>query len=157
MQNADVIVVGAGAAGAVVAAELSNDPSRKVILLEAGGSDWNPVYRVPGMTGLLSRSRYGVWSDQTAPEPHLANRTIGWPHGRVVGGSAAINGMVWMRGRPSDFDRWAATGLDGWNWEAVRRVYNLLEGNIDDPQTTGPVSVARQDRKSTRLNSSHRH
>jgi len=126
MPDAEVLVIGAGAAGAIVAAKLAEDTDRRVILLEAGGPGRHPGYRVPIMTGFLARSRFGVWADETAPEPRLAGRRIPWPHGRVLGGSAAINGMVWMRGRPSDFERWAASGLAGWSWPAVEAAYGEL-------------------------------
>jgi choline dehydrogenase len=129
--SADVLVIGGGAAGAIVAAKLSEDPSRRVILLEAGGQGALPVYRVPVMTGFLAQSRFGVWADETAPEPNLEGRRIPWPHGRVLGGSAAINGMVWMRGRASDFDRWAASGLRNWSGAAVERAYAELEAASD--------------------------
>jgi choline dehydrogenase len=142
VQQADVIVVGAGAAGAVVAAELSRDRARRVIVLEAGGSGRNPIYRVPLMTGILANLKFGMWTDWTVAEAFLAGRRIKWPHGRVVGGSSAINGMVWMRGRPSDFARWAASGLPSWNWDAVLRAYHMIENDPQDPQSRGPVTVA---------------
>ena len=98
----DVLVVGAGSAGCVLAARLSEDPRRRVTLLEAGGRDRNPLLRVPLMTGVLLRSRYANWFYHTEPEPGLADRRSFWPRGRVLGGSSAINGMVWARGRPTD-------------------------------------------------------
>ena len=129
--------MGAGSAGAVLAARLSEDPACRVLLLEAGGADTNPAYRVPIMTGVLAISRRGVWPDATEPEPCLANRSIDWPHGRVIGGSASINGMVWMRGRPSDYDRWARSGATGWGWDAVAPVYDALERRISISEHDG--------------------
>jgi choline dehydrogenase len=143
MPDADVLVIGAGAAGAIVAAKLAEDAARRVILLEAGGRGGHPGYRVPIMTGFLARSRFGVWADETAPEPRLAGRRIPWPHGRVLGGSAAINGMVWMRGRPSDFERWAASGLADWGWAAVEQAYAQIEATPEEGRRGGRIPVTR--------------
>src|SRR4051794_10649340 len=93
--SADVLIVGAGSAGCVLAGRLSEDPGRRVTLLEAGGSDWNPLFRIPLMTGVLLRSTYANWSYHTEPEPGLDGRRSFWPRGRVLGGSSSINGMVW--------------------------------------------------------------
>jgi choline dehydrogenase len=125
--SADVIVVGAGAAGCVAAARLSEDANRRVLLLEAGGGGANPLLRVPLLTGLLLRSRYANWSYRTEAEPGLGGRATDIPRGRVLGGSTAINGMVWARGRPSDFDAWAQAGLRGWAWENALAGYRRIE------------------------------
>ena len=127
MNTADVIVVGAGAAGCVLAARRSEDPARRVILLEAGGRDSNPLLRVPLMTGLLLRSPYANWSYATEPEAGLGGRSTRIPRGRVLGGSTAINGMVWARGRPADFDGWAQSGLRGWSWDDALAGYRRIE------------------------------
>ena len=141
----DVIVVGAGSAGSVLAARLSEDPRRRVTLLEAGGQDWNPLLRVPLMTGVLLRSRYANWFYHTEPEPGLNNRRSFWPRGRVLGGSSAINGMVWMRGRPSDYDSWAQAGLPGWSWEdtlaAFCRIERFQHGASDLHGGAGPLPI----------------
>ena len=125
--TADVIVVGAGSAGAVLAGRLSEDPRRKVLLLEAGGSDRNPLFRVPLMTGVLLRSRYANWMYRTEPEPALDGRRLTWPRGKVLGGSSSINGMVWARGRPSDYDSWAQAGLPGWGWDDALAGFRRIE------------------------------
>ncbi|MCX7383037.1 MAG: GMC family oxidoreductase N-terminal domain-containing protein [Alphaproteobacteria bacterium] len=127
MKSADVIVVGAGAAGCVLAARLSEDPARRVILLEAGGRGRNPLLRVPLRTGLFLRSPYANWSYTTQPEAGLAGRSTNIPRGRVLGGSTAINGMVWARGRPADFDGWAQAGLRGWSWDDALAGYRRIE------------------------------
>ncbi len=142
---ADVVVVGAGSAGSVLAARLSADGRRRVVLLEAGGRDWNPLLRVPLMTGVLLRSRYANWFYHTEPEPGLAGRRSFWPRGRVLGGSSAINGMVWARGRPSDYDAWAQAGLPGWQWEealaAFRRIERFQDGASAMHGGDGPLPI----------------
>ena len=140
--RADVVVVGAGSAGCVLAARLSEDPARRVTLLEAGGSDWNPLLRVPLMTGQLLRGRYANWHYHTEPEPQLAGRRSFWPRGRVLGGSSAINGMVWMRGRPSDYDAWAQAGLPGWGWDAALAGFRRIERNGQDGTGRLPITDA---------------
>ncbi len=143
--QADVIVVGAGSAGCVLAARLSEDPRRRVTLLEAGGPDRNPLFRVPLMTGVLLRSRYANWFYHTEPEPGLGGRRSFWPRGRVLGGSSSINGMVWARGRPSDYDAWAQAGLPGWSWrealEAFRRIERFQHGACEHHGGGGPLPI----------------
>jgi choline dehydrogenase len=144
-ESADVLIVGAGAAGCVLAARLSEDPRRRVTLLEAGGGDGNPLFRVPLMTGILLRSRYANWFYHTEPQAELDGRRSFWPRGRVIGGSTSINGMVWARGRPSDYDSWAQAGLPGWSWEdalaAFRRIERFQDGASADHGGDGPLPV----------------
>ncbi len=141
----DVVVVGAGSAGSVLAARLSEAPGLRVTLLEAGGYDWNPLLRVPLMTGVLLRSRYANWFYHTEPEAHLDGRRSFWPRGRVLGGSSSINGMVWARGRPSDYDGWAQAGLQEWTWEkslaAFRRIERFQDGASDDHGGEGKLPI----------------
>ncbi|WP_417718926.1 GMC family oxidoreductase [Salipiger sp.] len=127
--NADVIVIGSGSAGATAAGRIAMDSGARVLVIEAGGRDWNPLLRVPLMTGILLRNRYANWFYHTEPEPHLNNRKLFWPRGKVLGGSSAINGMVWTRGLPSDYDGWAQTGLPDWSWDKVLRSYREIEGH----------------------------
>ncbi len=148
MSEADYIIVGAGAAGAVLAARLSEDPSVSVLLLEAGGKARGPLFSVPLMTGVLLRSTIANWNYVTEPEPHLDNRRLRWPRGKALGGSTAINGMVYMRGLPSDFDGWAQAGLPGWDWASVAPSFRRSEHNPDlDPAwhgVGGPLAVSRR-------------
>jgi choline dehydrogenase len=95
----DAIVVGAGAAGCAVAARLANAwPERRILLIESGGKARGPFFTVPLMTGVLLRSRIANWGYVTEPQAGLDSRRLNWPRGRALGGSTAINGMVWMRG-----------------------------------------------------------
>jgi choline dehydrogenase len=144
--DADVVVVGAGAAGCVLASRLSEDPHRKVLLVEAGGSDWNPLLRVPLMTGLILRSAYANWGYVTEPEDALNARRLQWARGKVLGGSTSINGMVYMRGLPLDYDRWDASGLHGWAYRDVLPYFLRSERSHrrDDALhgTQGPMTVS---------------
>jgi choline dehydrogenase len=127
--EADVIVVGSGSAGAVVAGRVAAETDARVLLIEAGARDKNPLFRVPLMTGILLRGRYANWFYHTEPESGLGGRRLFWPRGKVVGGSSSINGMVWTRGLPSDYDGWAQRGLPGWGWDDVLARYRRIEGH----------------------------
>jgi choline dehydrogenase len=143
---ADYVVVGAGPAGCVLAARLSEDPDCQVLLIEAGGRDWNPLLGVPLMTGLILRSAYANWSYVTEPEPQLNGRRTQWARGRVLGGSSSIHGMVYMRGLPIDFADWAARGLTGWSYDEVLpyflRSENSHRGDGAFHGTGGPLTVS---------------
>lgn len=144
--TADVIVVGSGSAGAVVAGRLA-EAGRRVIVIEAGARDRNPLYRVPLMTGILLRRKRGNWFYHTEPEPGLNERRLFWPRGKVLGGSSSINGMVWTRGFAADYDGWAQTGLRGWDWNSVLPVYRGLErhwgGETAHHGGAGPQPLSR--------------
>jgi choline dehydrogenase len=143
----DYIVVGAGSAGCVLAARLSARPDVSVLLLEAGGSDWNPLFRVPIMTGTLLRQRYANWFYFTEPEAGLDGRRIFWPRGKVLGGSSSINGMVYTRGLPADYDSWAQAGMPGWSFDRVLPYFRRSEGSDrgagDFHGADGPLKVSR--------------
>lgn len=118
MSGYDVIIVGAGAAGCVLANRLSADPARKVLLLEAGPSDMPVAARMPGAWISLIDTEYD-WKYHTVPQRNCFGRRIAWPRGRILGGSGSTNALVYMRGSPSDYDRWAAKGNSGWSFEDV--------------------------------------
>lgn len=130
MERFDYIIVGAGSAGCVLANRLSNDPRRRVLLLEAGGSDWSPILKMPAATDLygIGNPRFD-WRYMTEPDPSRNNRRDMWPRGKVIGGSSSINAMIYMRGQPSDYDSWAALGNAGWSYRDVLPYFRKSEIN----------------------------
>jgi choline dehydrogenase len=124
------VIVGAGSAGCMLANRLSADSSKKVLLLEAGGRDRNPLFRLPMLMGKLFQSGIYNWHYHTEPEPHLNGRSLYWPRGKALGGSSTINGMIYVRGNRHDYDRWAQLGLPGWSYEEVLPAFRRSEGHI---------------------------
>jgi choline dehydrogenase len=142
----DYIVVGAGSAGCVLANRLSADPRHRVLLLEAGGEDRNPWIRVPLGYGKLFNHPTLNWRLQTVPEPGLDGRRIPQPRGRVLGGSSAINGLVYMRGDRADFDAWRDAGNPGWGYDDLlpcfRRAEDQARGANEWHGVGGPLAVS---------------
>ena len=141
----DYIVVGAGSAGCVVAARLSEDPDTRVLLLEAGGKADHLYLRMPlAFLKAMPDPRFN-WTYLTEPEPHLDGRRLPLPRGRVMGGSGSINGMFAMRGHPADYDQWAQMGACGWSYADVLPYFRKLEdswrGEGAYHGTGGPVAV----------------
>jgi len=126
----DFIIVGAGSAGCVLANRLSADPANKVLLLEAGGRDRNPLFRLPMLMGKLFHSGIYNWHYHTEPEPHLNGRSLYWPRGKVLGGTSTINGMIYVRGNRHDYDRWSQLGLPGWSYDEVLPAFRRSEAHI---------------------------
>ena len=115
----DYIIAGAGSAGCVLANRLSADPSTRVLLLEAGGRDNWIWFHIPvGYLFAMGNPR-ADWMFQTEKEPGLNGRSLGYPRGKVIGGSSAINGMIYMRGQAADYDHWRQLGNPGWGWDDV--------------------------------------
>ena len=130
-QGFDYVVVGGGTAGCVLAARLSEDPQRRVCLLEAGGSGKSLYVNMPGAIVMAQRSDALNWRFQTVPQAQLNGRRIGVPRGRGLGGSALINGMVYFRGNPRDYDAWAAAGATGWSYGEVLPYFRKSEDNAN--------------------------
>lgn len=141
----DFIVVGAGSAGCVLANRLSSDPSRRVLLVEAGGKDNNISIHVPLMVVNLLKDPGVTWPFVTEPQTALKNRTQLWTRGRVLGGSSSINGNVYVRGDPAEFDSWADMGCPGWGWNDMLPYFKRMESyKKGDPATRGhegPIGV----------------
>ena len=142
----DDIIVGAGSAGCVLANRLSQQPTRKTLLLEAGGKDWHPYIHMPAGLSKLVHMQHLNWGYETEPEPHLGGRRLYWPRGKVLGGSSSINAMCYARGHRRDYDRWAALGNVGWSYADVLPYFlqaeNQERGASEYHGSGGPLNVA---------------
>lgn len=155
MQDYDYIIVGAGSAGCVLANRLSADPGIRVLLMEAGGRDKNTFIHFPAGIGKLispdriAKENWGYW---TEPQRHLNGRRLYWPRGRCLGGSSSINGMVYIRGHSSDYDRWAQMGCTGWDWDSVLPYFRKSEdserGATDWHGAGGPLRTSKKSMQS---------
>src|SRR3954466_4740837 len=128
MSSFDYVIVGAGSAGCVLANRLSADPSVRVLLLEAGGSDRKLNIRIPTAFAKQFRSDLD-WNYSSEPEPNLIGRSIFLPRGRSLGGSSSMNAMIYIRGHRSDFDEWAARGAEGWGCRGGLPYFKRSEDN----------------------------
>jgi len=143
----DIIIVGAGSAGCVLANRLSANGSKRVLLLEAGPSDWHPLIHMPAGIARLANNRRLNWNYRTEPQAQLHGRTLWWPRGKTLGGSSSINAMCYVRGVPGDYDRWAQlTGDERWSWEQVLPWFLRSEDNTRGASrlhgSGGPLGVS---------------
>ena len=123
----DYIIVGAGSAGCVRANRLTEDPATRVVLIEAGGKDWNPLIHIPvGYMKLLDHKQL-TWGFKAEADPGTNGRAIAYPRGRVLGGSSSINGLIYIRSQPEDYDHWAQLGNRGWGWDDVLPFFRRAE------------------------------
>lgn len=125
----DYLIVGAGSAGSVLANRLSADPAVRVCLIEAGGSDASPRVQVPAGTITLYKSRRFSWNYFSTPQKQLNDRRLHCPRGKALGGSSAMNSMIYIRGDASDYDRWAELGCSGWSWSELLPLFKKSEQN----------------------------
>jgi choline dehydrogenase len=152
--EADYVIVGAGSAGCAVAYRLA-EAGQSVLVIEHGGTDAGPFIQMPGALSYpMNMARYD-WGYRSEPEPHLGNRRLACPRGKVIGGSSSINGMVYVRGHALDYDHWAETGAEGWSYADVLPYFKRMEnwhegGHGGDPAwrgTDGPLHVSRGPRQ----------
>ena len=149
----DVVVLGAGSAGCVLAARLTENPNVSLCVIEAGGRDRNPWIHIPMGFGKLVPDPKMNWGFETEEEPGLEGRKIVWPRGKVLGGSGSINGMVFLRGAPTDYDSWEALGAKGWSYKDVlpyfKRMEHCVDGANEWRSTGGPMTISNIKRPST--------
>ena len=134
----DYVIVGAGSAGCVLADRLTRDGRRSVLLIEAGPEDSSPLIRMPKGFGKLLGDPKHVWWFDAQPEAGGPNIPARWHRGKALGGSSSVNGMVYTRGDPSDYDAWEALGLTGWNWASMSRAFKAIENHeLGEAETRG--------------------
>jgi choline dehydrogenase len=145
----DYIIVGSGSAGAAIANRLSEDGNTRVLLLEAGGRDWNPFLLLPLAFRKIYSSRSMNWNFESEPEPGLNGRRLPLPRGKTLGGSSSINAMIYIRGHRRDYDLWSEQGAPGWSYADVlpyfRRLENSWRGASFYHGEGGPISVSSMD------------
>ena len=143
----DYVIVGAGSAGCVLANRLSEDPSVRVLLLEAGGKDRSLNIKIPAAFPKQFHTKLD-WDFATEPEPHVDGRSLFVPRGKALGGSSSMNAMLYVRGRPLDYDCWEAQGAPGWGYRDVLPYFIKSEDNVRGPSeyhgAGGPLQVSEQ-------------
>jgi choline dehydrogenase-like flavoprotein len=149
VEEFDYVIAGGGSAGSVLAARLSENPNVTVCLVEAGGEGRDPITRAPAAVGLTATvNKRTNWAFKTEPQPHLDNRPGYQPRGKALGGSSAVNAMLYVRGHPSDYDHWAELGCESWDWQNVLPYFRKAEANQRGADalhgTDGPLQVGEQ-------------
>jgi choline dehydrogenase len=146
MSAYDTIIIGAGSAGCVLANRLSEDPNRTVLLIEAGPQGGHIYMRMPAAVAMAIKSPRFNWHYQTTPQKHMNDRQISTPRGKALGGSSAINALVYVRGNAYDYNNWAAMGCPGWGYDDVLHYFRAAENNAFGPGafhgTEGPLVVS---------------
>ena len=146
-EKCDYLIVGSGAAGAIVAARLSENPDASVILLEAGGKNNSLLLRVPGLGFAAANHPKYNWGFEAEPSPAMDNRKLIWLQGRVLGGSSSINGMIYTRGHSREYDIWRQMGCEGWGSNDVlpyfKRLESFEDSNSRELGSEGPVSIRK--------------
>ena len=146
-EKCDYLIVGSGAAGAIVAARLSENPDASVILLEAGGENNSLLLRVPGLGFAAANHPKYNWGFEAEPSPTMDNRKLIWLQGRVLGGSSSINGMIYTRGHSREYDIWRQMGCEGWGSNEVlpyfKRLESFEDSNSRELGKEGPVSIRK--------------
>lgn len=142
----DILIIGAGSAGCTLAGRLSEDSGTRVLLVEAGGRDWNPWIHIPIGYGKTIVDPRLNWRYETEPGAEIAGRPMYWARGKVLGGSSSINGLLYIRGQAEDYDRWAQMGNAGWSYADVLPYFRKAEGFEAGPDAfhggDGPLKVA---------------
>lgn len=154
MSTADYVIVGAGSAGCVLANRLSADPSVRVHLIEAGGKDRSPNIKIPAAFANQFHTKLD-WDYATEPEPHVDGRQLYIPRGKSLGGSSSMNAMLYVRGRPLDYDLWREAGAQGWGWDDVLPYFLRSEDNCRGASafhSTGGELLVSEQRSPRRLN-----
>ena len=149
-ESYDFVIVGGGSAGCALANRLSADPSNRVLVLEAGRRDWKAdvVIHMPAALSMGIGNRFYDWMYESEPEPQMGGRRVYHARGKVLGGSSSINGMIFQRGNPMDYDRWAATpGCEAWDWAHClpyfKRMETCIAGTDDWRGGDGPLKLER--------------
>ena len=138
MDNFDLVIVGAGSAGCIVANNIINTTNYRVLLIEAGPSDNNPAIQVPLGYGMTFYHKTMNWNFYSKSQTELNNREIYYPRGKVIGGSGSINAMIYARGLKSDYENWNLNS--NWSWENIKSTFNELEYPVNEEKNDLPIN-----------------